>query len=205
MAKQLSTQTRIERRFCAGELRAVEENKRPVRLVGYAAVFDAVSERMTGWKNDFVEVVAPGAFAKTLTDGDDVRATVDHKGGVLALGRTTKGTLRLSEDAKGLLADITPPDTQAGRDVVTLVKRGDLSQMSFSFETIRESIERAKEKGEPDRRILIEVKLFDVSIVTFPAYPDTTIAVRSIQTVAEASQPDITVLRRRLELAEIWT
>src|SRR3990172_11153910 len=128
---------KIERRFCAAtELRAVREDGKPPRLVGYAAVFNKPSERMFGWDGDFVEYIDPGAFTRTLADGDDVQANVGHRGGVQALGRNTSGTLKLSADETGLLSEIMPPDTQASRDIMELVRRGDLNKMSFAFEMI---------------------------------------------------------------------
>lgn len=199
--KQQSQQTKTELRYCPlVELRAEGEGKE-TKLVGYAAVFDKPSERMWGWENDFVEYIAPGAFTRTLADKDDVRANVNHRGGMDMLGRTPT-TLKLSQDSVGLRAEITPPDTQTGRDVVELVRRGDLKQMSFAFEAREVKFEKAKIKDQPDVRTILDAKLFDVSIVDFPAYPDTSIAVRALEAeFKKASGPDIDMLRRRLRLA----
>lgn len=204
MENRTEPKDKRETRFCpVVELRAEGEGKE-TKLVGYAAVFDKPSERMWGWENDFVEYIAPGAFTRTLADKDDVRANVNHRGGMDMLGRTPT-TLKLSEDSVGLRAEITPPDTQTGRDVVELVRRGDLKQMSFAFESRGEKFEKSKVKGEPDKRTIIDAKLFDVSIVDFPAYPDTSIAVRSFEAAFKAEQPgtDIDIRRRRLQLAEV--
>ena len=193
--------TKIERRFveCA-ELRVAQDDGKPPRLVGYAAVFNKPSERMFGWRNDFVEYIAPGAFTASLARRDEVTANVMHRGGLDTLGSTGAATLRLSEDGMGLLADIDLPDTQAGRDVFALVKRKDLRKMSFAFETVAEKVERAKQQGEPDVRTLLEVRLFDVAVVDRPAYPDTTVAVRSLEAALADPGTPTDSLRRRLEL-----
>ena len=88
-----------------------------------------------------------------------------------------------AEDEKGLAVDVAPPDTQWARDLMTSMKRGDVNQMSFGFQTVRDEW---NEKG--DERTLIEVKLFDVSVVTFPAYPQTSAAVRSTVPVLEIDE-----------------
>lgn len=165
------------------ELRASEESdSSPGTLVGHAAVFNKRSEDLGG----FFEVVAPGAFKNSLSEGADVRALVEHRGGSNTLGRTTSGTLAVSEDRTGLKTEIKLPDTQAGRDVAQLVERGDLTGMSFGF-TVRDG----GESWEEDRdgivlRTLHDVNLHDVSVVAFPAYPDTAIAKRSLAGVVQA-------------------
>lgn len=190
----------VERRFCAAPaLRAIREDGKPSMLIGYAAVFGKPSERMMGWDGDFVEYVDTHAFDRTLKDGDDVQANVGHSGGVQALGRNTAGTLKLAVDNIGLRSEIMVPNTQAGRDILELVGRGDLSKMSFAFQTITDRVERAKERGEPDVRTLLEVKLFDVSIVDRPAYPDTSVAVRSLREIL-GDRCSTDTLRRRLDL-----
>lgn len=167
-----------ERRYLpACELRVSTGDDGVRRLTGYAAVFDSLSEKLRGFFGDeFRERITPGAFKKSLERGDDVHAKIEHQGGVMTLGRRKAGTLSLKEDDRGLLASITPPDTSAGRDVVELVRRGDLSNMSFAFDVKGEAWEKVD--GE-EIRVLSEVDLFDVSIVAQPAYPDTTVALRS--------------------------
>jgi hypothetical protein len=150
-------------------------------LVGYAAVFDSPTD--LGW---FVEVVERGAFTETINQ-DDIRALVDHNSGRI-IGRNKSGTLALSEDERGLLVDITLPDTQAGRDIRESVKRGDIDGQSFAFDTLDDAWET---KDGKEYRTLTRVKLYDVGPVAFPAYPDTTVAVRSFgdhqtQTAAQA-------------------
>lgn len=136
-------------------------------LVGYAAVFDSPSEPLP-----FTEFVRPGAFTKTLNDGADVRLLIDHEG--VPLARTKSGTLVLEEDARGLHveASLDPANPDAAR-VLSAMKRGDMSQMSFAFRTIKDSF-----NADRTVRELREVQLFDVSVVTFPAYEDTVAEVR---------------------------
>jgi len=167
-----------ERRTVAEPLayRAAEaEAGTPGQLEGYAAVFDQdtqIGADAWGW----TERIAPGAFRESI-GSDDIRALFNHDSNQV-LGRNTAKTLELSEDKKGLRTVIQPPDTAAARDVVALVARGDVSGMSFAFRTVREEWAEPKAKGELPRRTILEAQLFDVGPVTFPAYPQTSIAAR---------------------------
>lgn len=139
-------------------------------LVGYAAIFDSPSEPLP-----FTEYVKRGAFSKTLNDGADVRLLIDHEG--VPLARSKSGTLALEEDERGLRveADLDPNNPDAAR-IISAMKRGDLNQMSFAFRTI-------KDNWSDDRKVreLREVQLFDVSVVTFPAYEETVAELRNAQ------------------------
>jgi len=139
-------------------------------IVGYAAVFDQWSEDLGG----FVERVRPGAFAGALQG--DVRALWNHDRNMV-LGRTVAGTLTLTEDEIGLRYEIQPPDSTWGRDAVVAIRRGDVSQSSFGFQTLRDEWRQAG--SDRVERDLLEVNLFDVSPVTFPAYPQATVSVRA--------------------------
>lgn len=151
------------------ELRADGEQKQ--KIVGHAAVFDVIGDG--GW---FREKIAPGAFAKSIL-ADDVRALINHDKN-LVLGRNKAGTLALSEDDKGLLSEIDPPDTQYARDLAVSIGRGDITQMSFGFEIVAE--ERIKGgKNELDLFVIREAKLWDVSPVTFPFYTQTDVSLHS--------------------------
>lgn len=114
------------------------------------------------------------------------------------LGRTKSGTLKLWEDDHGLAFEILPPNTQFARDALASIQRGDVDQMSFGFETMRDRW------GEDDAggivRDLIEVELLDVSPATFPAYPQTSVAVRSKASELQRQRAHLNVLRRRLLL-----
>lgn len=184
-----------EKRVWSGcELR-VDGDDKSMRLRGYAAVFDLPSENLGG----FIETIAPGTFARALKEEQDVRALVEHDGGLNTLARTTNDTLSLVEDDKGLAVTINVADTQQGRDAVALVRRGDISQMSFAFKAQREEWEFNDD--EPDKRTLLDVDLFDVSLVTFPAYPDTTIAQRSAEAMKAERVAAIAATRNRHTVA----
>lgn len=162
----------LERRVVEGlTLERAEGAKMPT-IRGYAAVFDKLSVDLGGFR----EKVAPGAFAESI-GSDDVRALVDHDAGKL-IGRKSAKTLELREDGTGLAIAIKPPNTTAGRDVVESIERGDLTGMSFSFRTIDDAWETVN--GE-QVRTLKKVALREVSPVAFPAYPDTSVAVRSLE------------------------
>lgn len=199
----------IERRsFVIDELR-VEGQQKPV-ITGHAAVFNQKSEDLFGFR----ELIRPGAFSNTITK-DDIRALWNHDPNFV-LGRRKSGTLELAEDNKGLAVRIHPPDSVFASDLLETIKRGDVDQMSFGFRTI--SDEWRHESGEILRE-LVEVELFDVSPVTFPAYPQTDVQAREargyyetrMQAVkpAEPPKPDLEelkqeYLRRRARLNAIY-
>lgn len=143
-------------------------------IEGYAALFD-VPTRIEDWFGEYTEVIRRGAFAKTIREAD-VRALLNHNPDWV-LGRTKAGTLRLAEDERGLRVEILPPDTQWARDLMTSMKRGDVNQMSFAFKVIRQNWLNAGRDDEV--RELLEVALYDVSVVTFPAYEQTEAYVRT--------------------------
>jgi uncharacterized protein len=156
------------------------------RLEGYAATFN--SEARIG---RFVETIATGAFTDSLSG--DVLALLDHDQGKV-LGRTRSGTLRLSEDSRGLAFSLDLPDTQAGRDVLALAERSDLGGMSFGFVVPRDG-----EEWNGERRTLRKVALKEVSVVSaWPAYPDTELALRAAQAALGRD-----ARQRRLILAEL--
>lgn len=188
-----------ERRTLHSEFR-VEQREDGKKLIrGHAAVFN--SETDLGW---FRERIAPGAFSESIGK-DDVRALFNHDENFI-LGRNTAGTLTMREDEQGLYVEIDPPDTQVARDLVTSIERGDISQMSFGFQTIKDSWE-TEENAAKDLRTLEKVKLWDVSPVTFPAYQETDVAVRSHDCWSQSKAESLkykpfktALLRRRLAL-----
>ena len=155
------------------------------KIVGYAAVWDSPSENLGG----FVERVKRGAFSETLkANRSDPLALFNHDTAYV-LGRRSAGTLAIEEDDKGLRFEITPPDTQWARDLQVSMERGDIKQMSFGFNTIRDvwtDIDKAVAK-----RDLLEVKLNEISIVAAPAYKATTAKLRSIEGAEALSDEDI--------------
>lgn len=163
----------MERRLIATELRAAVDDDGKRSIAGYAAVFNRLSVVLWGFR----EEIAPGAFVASLDK--DVRALWNHDTGQV-LGRTTNGSLRLAEDGTGLAFELDLPDTQMGRDAYALIGRGDVSQMSFGFRMLPDGEEwRIDDAGQYIRR-LTGVDLLEVSPVTFPAYPDTSVGTRSL-------------------------
>lgn len=159
-----------EKRFF--EIRSDSAGEKP-KLIGYAAKFDTLSENLGG----FVEKIARGAFQKTL-EKDDIRALFDHDSRFV-LGRNRAKTLFLEEDETGLRVEITPPESRWADDLLKSVERGDINQMSFGFLTRSDRWDGLSGTETPIRTLL-EVDLLDVSIVAYPAYPDTSIALRSL-------------------------
>lgn len=180
--------------------------------MGYAAVFGVWSEDLGGFR----EMIQPGAFRNALKTSD-VRALVNHDPSLI-LGRTKSGTLALREDEVGLYIDVTLPETSYARDLAASVRRGDIDQMSFAFTV---ALDDWTWSGDTVRRVVQEVEqLYDVSPVTYPAFPQTSASVRSrvedvrrqapghqAETEAAArileQQARLEIMRRQLALAEI--
>lgn len=164
-----------ERRALSG-LEVRQGGGQPPRLRGYAAVFNSRSLDLGG----FVEIIRPGAFARSLQAGTDVRAFVEHQPAKI-IGRRLAHppTLVLGEDAQGLHVEITPPDTQDGRDVLENVRVGNLDAMSFAFR-VPDQGAKWDTKTDPPLRELLDVDLIEVSVVAMPAYPATEVAMRSL-------------------------
>lgn len=157
------------------EVRAAEGGR---TIAGYAAVFNSEAD-IGGY---FRESIAPGAFRDAV--GQDVRALIDHDSGRV-IGRTKAGTLRLREDDNGLAVEIDLPDTTDGRDLATLIERGDISGMSFGFIVTKQTWD---ETSDPPSRTIEAVDLREVSVVAFPAYDDTSIAMRSLDKAREEAE-----------------
>ena len=141
-------------------------------LSGYAATFDNVSHDLGGFK----ETINRGAFTRSLKANADVVALSEHDAKKGILGRTRSKTLRLKEDNIGLRFELDMPDTQLGRDTVTSIQRNDLDSMSFGFVAQDADWDR---KGSEVVRSLKDVDLLDISFTGFPAYPGTSISMRS--------------------------
>jgi HK97 family phage prohead protease len=161
----------IEKRSVPFEVRASDDGKRKLR--GLAVVFN--SEAVIG--GYFREVIRPGAFTKTLAERD-IKMLWNHDTN-FPLGSTRAGTLALHESSRGLEVDNDPPSLGMNAGFLESVERGDVSQMSFGFEVVKENVVR--EEGDMDLREIIEVKLWEVSPVTFPAYTDTEIGLRAAE------------------------
>lgn len=171
-------------------------------LVGYAAVFNSPSVEM-GWVDTFTESIVPGAFSRTLEKNKDVRALLDHQTGMI-IARTKNGTLSLEQDEVGLKVRITPVPTEDGKKAVEWVRSGLVDAMSFGFEAVSDKwgVRNGKQHRE-----LLDVNLFEVSLVAFPAYPATSIGVRSAQCVwtehCEEQRHNIERAKKRLRLISL--
>lgn len=155
-----SVTSKFETREAEGEL----------LIEGYFAVFNTTYELWEG----ATESIAPGAFANTL--GEDIRALIDHETR-LVLGRNKAGTLELREDSHGLWGRIRiNPNDQDAVNLYERVKRGDVNQCSFGFDIVSEETD-FREDGSVRWKIT-EVRLYEVSVVTFPAYEETAVSAR---------------------------
>lgn len=159
----------MEKRCFEAALEVRQGETGAATLSGYAAVFGEWSEDLGGFR----ERIAPGAFQAALTG--DVRALWNHDP-AFVLGRTTNGTLRLAEDDRGLRVEIDPPEGPLYAGFLENVRRGDVSQMSFGFSVIED--EKSYDEDGQRLRLLKEVRLYEVSPVTFPAYPQTEVNLR---------------------------
>ena len=142
-------------------------------FTGYASVFNSPSEDLGG----FIEYVAPGAFKRSLQSRNEVKLLWNHDSGE-PLASLRGGTMQLVEDERGLKVTASLPQTSRGRDVAELLRTKVIDSMSFGFNVIKDSWAR-----DGQTRTLESVRLFEVSIVSFPAYEATTAQVRSSQTI----------------------
>ena len=159
-------------RSIASEFKTREDGEQ-LRIEGYFAVFNSVYQI---W-DDMSESVAPGAFTDTL--GGDIRALIDHET-MYVLGRNQAGTLELREDSHGLWGSIlVNPNDQDAMNLYSRVQRGDVDQCSFGFDILEEETE-FRDDGSVHWTIK-KVKLYEVSVCTFPAYSETSVTARKEQ------------------------
>ncbi len=189
----MSNKKKETRVLKSAELRVMRgEDGEPAKIEGYAAVFNKNSGDM-----GFIERIAPGAFNNALKKSD-VRALFNHDPNII-LGRTSAGTLELLEDKQGLFMRVLPPDTQLVRDMVlTPIERGDVTQQSFGF-TVKSDEWADIDKHTPTRTITEVGELFDVSAVVFPAYSDTTVALRSLDNIKKDAATSATSLATKAQ------
>jgi uncharacterized protein len=163
------------------------EGEQSPRIEGYAATFNAMSEDL----GNFREQIEPGFFDEVLAD--DARALFNHDRNFV-LGRKANGTLDMGQDDQGLRVQIDPPQTQLINDLVlTPMKRGDINQMSFAF-TVKPNGDDWRNENGQLIRILKKggaLRLYDVSVVTEPAYPQTSAQVRSkVEALRSEARPE---------------
>lgn len=168
-----------------------QEENGPIRVAGYAAVFN----QETNIGGYFTETIAPGAFTSALDRGDDVVLLINHDG--LPLARTRSGTLKLTQDQRGLYieSELDPSDPDV-RAIVPKMKRGDLDKMSFAFLPTRQTWD---ESGDMPKRMIEDLQLFDVAIVTTPAYDGTEIGLRALEKHREEQQKSQAARRLRMK------
>lgn len=165
----------MERRILTRDIELREVDNKPV-LFGYAAVFGKESDDL-GW---FRETINERAFDKVIND-PDIMILFNHDSNYI-LGRTGAGTAKIGLDNVGLWYEVNPPESRT--DIIEAVQRGDLRGGSIGFTVEKETW--TQEEGEMDKREILEVKrLYDLGPVTFPAYPDTTVAKRNFERFKE--------------------
>lgn len=168
-----------------------EQEDGGIRVTGYAAVFNEIAD-IGGM---FRERIEPGAFSEAI-GRDDVVFLINHDG--LPLARTRSGTLKLEEDEKGLRIDTTlDADDPDVRSIVGKMRRGDLDKMSFAFRAVQQEWD---ESQEPPLRTIKRADLFDVSIVTNPAYEGTEIGLRSLEHARRQKNFRAARHRRRMKM-----
>jgi len=167
----------------------VREDTDGMHLEGYAAVFNSRSENLGG----FTETIAPGAFRSSLRSRNDVKLLWNHDTGSV-LGSTRSGTLSLVEDDKGLRVSAILPNTTHGRDAAELIRRGDVTAFSFGFSLPTRGGDSWSDDGT--ERVLKSVRLHEVSLVAFPAYPGTagSATVRGLDKLAQRANVDADAL-----------
>jgi uncharacterized protein len=172
----------IERRLRPFEVRtwydeAASAGTDPIEHVGLRGYASTTEDPypVRDWLGEYQETICRGAFTKALQERDDVRLLVNHEG--IPVARTKSGTMALNEDERGLLVDVPSLDTDSPlvQTMRSAMVRGDLDQMSFSFKATRQEWNE-----DYTERFVREVKLYDVSVVTYPANEGTDVKLRGI-------------------------
>jgi len=169
-ARRSLIQTADKRTFTS-EVRAATHEDGTVQMVGYAAMWDREADGLP-----FREVIKRGAFAQSLSRGDDVFLLVNHDTDALPLARRSAGTLDLVEDEVGLRVEATlDPSNPRAAELASALSRGDVDKMSFAFSIAEDGTTKTKD----GIRELRNLNLFEVSVVTWPAYSATSVGMRS--------------------------
>jgi uncharacterized protein len=181
--------SKLETRIVEVDKFEIREDTDGMHLEGYAALFNSRSENLGG----FTETIKPGAFRSSLKSRNDVKLLWNHDSGAV-MGSTRAGTLQLTEDDRGLRVSATLPDTTYGRDARELVRRGDVTGFSFGFSMPARGGDEWNSEGT--ERVLKSVRLHEVSLVAFPAYPATngTATMRGLDKIAQRANVDADAL-----------
>ncbi|WP_327710033.1 HK97 family phage prohead protease [Streptomyces sp. NBC_00464] len=182
-------------------VRAGEDGATAERFFGYAAVFNSRTSIGNPLRWGFYEEIAPGAFTKTISEGD-ARMLIDHDT-YYVVSRVSAGTLSLAQDARGLPVDSAlDPALSYVQDLRANLRNGNITGMSFGFQVVKDDWQVIDVETKDDQvvqaelRTIQEVKLFEVSAVTFPAYTDTEASLRAVAT-ALAYRGDLAAIERR--------
>lgn len=167
-----------------------DSNEKPRMITGTAVVYDSASEDLGG----FIEIIKPGTFTASLKTAD-VRALINHDLSY-PLGRTKYGTLRLLDDDKALRVEIDPPSTTYVADLIENIRAKNLAGMSFGFMATEQ--EWGRTADGTTLRTITKAEIFDVSVVSDPAYPETSVALRSLQAWQGQSPNEVQLLKVQL-------
>lgn len=181
------------------EIRSGQDDE-PTKITGYFIEWEKLSNPIYGY---FREKFAKNAFRNL---SGDIRALWQHDVSRV-LGRTTNKTLAIFEDDRGAKFEFIPPDTTWGKDAVESIRRGDVSEMSFMFSSTKHEWDEESDPEYPIRTIL-EADLYEISPVTFAAYPQTSVGVRSAQEIYQSyaekhsakDKEDIKIMIRKKKL-----
>lgn len=179
------------------QVRKKGDQGQPSQVEGHAAVFNQLSVDFGGWR----ERIMPGAFKRAISEKQDVCCLINHDESLI-LGRTRSGTLTLSEDKEGLAFDCNMPQTSYASDLMAVMDRGDMDQCSFGFISRKATWSEEPDPDDPKQQIIVrqieDCDLFDVSVVTYPAYPQTDANTRAeLRTAVLAEAP--AEIRQKLE------
>jgi HK97 family phage prohead protease len=170
----------------SAEVRAVDTTDGSLRIAGYAATFNKEADGL-----NFREVIAPGAFTRALDTQDPVFLLVNHDMEGIPLASTQSGTLQLRQDANGLFieAELDPANPRA-QELTSALRRGDMDKMSFAF-----TVQPDGQTRDAGLRTITEIdRLFEVSVVTLPAYSSTSVGMRS------QADTDLDLAKRKLKI-----
>jgi HK97 family phage prohead protease len=183
----------LERRMSMGRASVAGTKSHPL-LRGMAIVFNERSQDLGG----FVEIIKPEAIQRTLDEGIDLRAFFDHDPAKV-LGRQSAGTLRTEATSHGFAVEIDPPSVTDPPNLMESIQRGDISGMSFSFRTMPNG-DDWKREGDRIVRYVTDMRVYEVSIVSMPAYQtDVEVALRAMRSFEEKLPRTVTQLRAKAE------
>lgn len=190
----------LERRVSAGRATVAGTKSHPL-LRGVAIVFNERSQDLGG----FVEIIRPEAMQRTFDEGIDLRAFFDHDPAKV-LGRQSAGTLRTEATSQGLTVEIDPPSVTDPPNLMESIQRGDISGMSFSFRTMPNG-DDWKREGDRIVRYVTDMRVYEVSVVSMPAYEqtDVEVALRAMRSFEETLPRTVAQLRAKAEArAAAW-